>query len=120
MLYHPCGGAGCFSHPTQQHRGLPVRPLCALIGTLRSAEEGSACASGEGLSWKDKFVEGYAQDPWFQYKQNVEGVFDFGGFLLREGNAFVPDAYDLRSFIIKELHDSPYAGHQGVKKPWPW
>jgi hypothetical protein len=59
---------------------------------------------------------GYAQDPWFQDKANVEGLFDFEGFLLKEGKAVVPDAFGLRAHILKELHDSPYAGHQGVKK----
>jgi RNase H-like domain found in reverse transcriptase len=73
---------GGFSNATQRHRCLPVRPLRALIGTLRAAGEGSVSASGEGLSWKDKFVQGYAQDPWFQDKRSVEGLFDFGGFLL--------------------------------------
>lgn len=103
---------GC-SQPA--HRCLPTLSLCALLGTVRSAGEGSA-AAGEALSWKDKFVQGYAQDPWFQDKMNVEGLFDFDGFLLKEGKAVVPDALGLRAHILKELHDSPYAGHQGVKK----
>jgi hypothetical protein len=103
---------GC-SHPA--HRCLPTLSLCALVGTIRSAGEGSA-AAGVALSWKDKFVQGYTQDPWFQDKQNVEGLLDFDGFLLREGKAVVPDAFGLRAHILKELHDSPYAGHQGVKK----
>jgi RNase H-like domain found in reverse transcriptase len=51
-----------FWNRTQRHRCLTVRPLCALIGTLRAAGEGTASASGEGLSWKDKFVQGYAHD----------------------------------------------------------
>jgi hypothetical protein len=46
----------------------------------------------------------------------VEGLFDFEGFLLKEGKAVVADAFGLRAHIFKELHDSPYAGHQGVKK----
>jgi hypothetical protein len=103
---------GC-SHPA--HRCLPTLSLCALVGTIRSAGEGSA-AAGVALSWKDKFVQGYTHDPWFQDKQNVEGLLDFDGFLLREGKAVVPDAFGLRAHILKELHDSPYAGHQGVKK----
>jgi hypothetical protein len=87
-----------------------------LLGALRPAGGEEVSVAGLAGSWKRKFVDGYATDPWFQVETNVEGLIDYDGFLLKEGKAVVPDALGLRTHILQELHDSPYAGHQGVKK----
>jgi hypothetical protein len=52
----------------------------------------------------------------FQDKKNVEGLFDFEGFLLKEGKPVGMDGFWAAKSHPQELHDSPYAGHQGVKK----
>jgi hypothetical protein len=38
------------------------------------------------------------------------------GFVVKGSCIVVPDNSDLRKLIIKETHDSPYAGHYGITK----
>jgi transposase InsO family protein len=71
---------------------------------------------GEGMTWKDKFVRGYQEDLWFKEPSNVAPLVAHDGFLLHEGKIVVPHAFGLRSHLMEEMHDSPYAGHQGVNK----
>ena len=112
-LINACVLGGCWQ-PVQ--RCLPELPLCAHLCALRPAGVEGVSVTGSAGSWKRKFVDGYATDPWFQVETNVEGLIDYDGFLLKEGKAVVPDVHGLRAHILQELHDSPYAGHQGVKR----
>jgi hypothetical protein len=68
------------------------------------------------MSWKDKFVQGYSVDPWFQDADNLKGLLPHEGLFLHDGKVAVPDAFRLRTLLLQEMHDSPYAGHQGVRK----
>jgi hypothetical protein len=38
------------------------------------------------------------------------------GFVVKGSCIVVPDNYNLRKLIIRETHDSPYAGHYGITK----
>ena len=93
----------------------PCLPCRALSAVLRS---GVTSGGGEpaSLSWKDKFVQGYSVDPWFQNADNLKSLLPYEGLFLHDGKVAVPDAFGLRTLLLKEMHDSPYAGHQGVRK----
>lgn len=60
---------------------------------------------------------GYKKDKWFREEKNIADLQQDDNGLYWKGRLLViPNAFKLRSKIIKELHDSPYAGHGGVKK----
>lgn len=99
---------------------VPVQhKICAVTRAMSSTtavtpDVGESCPVS---TWKDKFVQGYLADPWFKESANVENMIPHDGFLLHEGSKIVvPNAFGLRSFLLKELHASPYAGHLGVTK----
>lgn len=74
---------------------------------------------------EQQILEGYSRDPWFQGFQaqgkrtsvqgreslRLEGNFWFHGLQL-----VVPNVGELRKKILREYHDTPYAGHMGVTK----
>jgi hypothetical protein len=76
---------------------------------------------------KDKFVEAAKSD--LQYMELVTKLqqgkmqqkiedYELGvdGILLYKNIFYVPNSYELRSEILKEIHNVPYAGHHDIKK----
>lgn len=93
----------------------PCLPCPSLDAILRSS---SPSTGGEptSQSWKDKFVLGYTVDPWFHDPSNQKSLLPHEDLFLHDGKIAVPDAFGLRTHLLREMHDSPYAGHQGVRK----
>jgi transposase InsO family protein len=106
----PTGGAPCFPTPTL--RGV----LCAVTRARGPPSAWPASGGGEARTWKDKFVLGYQEDAWFLQPENAASLVPHSGFLLHEGKIAVPNAFGLRTHLMEEMHDSPYAGHLGVQK----
>lgn len=58
--------------------------------------------------------DGYFKNPRAMVKHSI--ICDEDGIYRCQGAVVVPDHRELRNRILKELHDSPYAGHRGVER----
>jgi RNase H-like domain found in reverse transcriptase/Reverse transcriptase (RNA-dependent DNA polymerase)/Integrase zinc binding domain/Integrase core domain len=60
---------------------------------------------------------GYAQDPWFTHSAHTAKLTKKEGRYVNSRNQIVvPNVPELKNIILKECHDAPYAGHQGVAR----
>jgi transposase InsO family protein len=103
--------------------GMTCLPSSHLMGVLNAVTRAHGpppamppSGGGEARTWKDKFVLGYQEDAWFSEPSHVAPFTAHDGFLLLNGKIVVPNAFGLRAHLLEEMHDSPYAGHQGVDK----
>ncbi len=67
--------------------------------------------------FQQKCIAGYAKDPYFSDELKLSHLNKLKGLRWSHTDKLViPDAFDLRQFVVCEMHDSPYRGHVGVKK----
>ena len=68
----------------------------------------------------EKIKQGYLTDPLYtskgESKRSLLGITTQGGLHRRSGAIAVPDAFELRRCIMRELHCSPYCGHTGIHR----
>lgn len=88
--------------------------LSSVTDTDIPAENADAAeADNEMLS---QIIEGYSKDPWFASAANTT-LLDIHHGLYYKGDALVvPDIPALKQNILRELHDSNYAGHVGSER----
>ena len=67
-------------------------------------------------SFRDKIVQGYLKDPWFADARNVSQLVEKQGLYLKHSAIVIPDHANLRSKLLHEFHNTPYAGHLGVNR----
>ena len=75
------------------------------------------------VSLKNQLVSGYAQDPWFSKQTNLQNLQQDGQQLWRLAKGkgelpliLVPNVDSVKYAILRELHDSPFAGHPGPQR----
>jgi hypothetical protein len=94
----------------------PADSSKVLVASMINADRRRAqqlCTSGPFLA---KVQEGYQQDSWFQETANIKALSLQDGIYLLGHAIVVPDFADLRSQVLHECHDAPYAGHPGRDK----
>ena len=57
-----------------------------------------------------KLQQGKMQQKAEDYELGIDGI------LLYKNKVYVPNSLELRSLILKEIHNVPYAGHPGYQK----
>ena len=57
-----------------------------------------------------QIIQGYALDPWFADTNNTADLERWHGLYCKVDALVTPDLPDLKVKILKELHDSTYAG----------
>ena len=65
-------------------------------------------------SSRDDIVQGYLKDPWFADARNVSQLVEKQGLYLKHSAVVILDHADLRSTLLHEFHNAPYAWHLGV------
>lgn len=67
-------------------------------------------------SFEQAVVAGYSADPWFSDPKHLDGLTLDSGLYWRDNKLVIPNTADLRERCIRELHDSPSAGHPGIDR----
>ena len=60
-----------------------------------------------------QIVQGYESDPCFKQDSHTAGLEVYNGFYYKGDALGIPAVPELKTFILKELHDADYAGHVG-------
>ena len=64
----------------------------------------------------ERLRRGYEEDPFFTSPTNRELFEERAGLLYFRGRVCVPDDRDLRSRLMRELHETEYSGHFGIRR----
>ena len=85
---------------------------CILITVTDSdsATAENAKAATEEQDMLSQIIQGYASDPWFADTNNTADLERWHGLYCKDDALVTPDLPDLKVKILKELHDSTYAG----------
>ena len=71
----------------------------------------------ELTKFQQKCIAGYAKDDYFSDERKLSHLNKLKGLWWSNTDKLViPDAFDLRQFVMCEIHDSPHRGHVGIKK----
>ena len=68
----------------------------------------------DSTEFQQKRIVGYAKDPCFSDELKLSHNKLQGPWLSNTDKLVIPDAFDLRHFVMYEMHDSPYRGHVGI------
>jgi hypothetical protein len=77
-------------------------PICAWSHDSWTLTE---LGSRRGQPWRDKFLQRYDLDEWFNCLDNVSNWKPYDGYFLREGEIVVPNALNLKLPLVQELLD---------------
>lgn len=64
----------------------------------------------------ERIIKGYKKDPFYQSASNLEHLEKCNGLLYLRDRICLPDDQELREIILREYHEAPYTGHQGIKR----
>ena len=64
----------------------------------------------------ERLRQGYAQDPFFVSPTNRQLFDEREGLLYYKGRVCVPDDPELRRTLLRELHETEYSGHFGIRR----
>ena len=99
----------------------PSDPLSRLL-ILNITEEGFTInnmfvSSPEiSPSIQTRILEGYRKDPFYTSPSNRAELEESRGLLYYRDRICIPDDKELRQLIMREYHEAPYTGHQGIKR----
>lgn len=65
---------------------------------------------------RNRIVAGYSRDPFYLSAANTERLEKKDGLFYLHGRICVPHDLELKQFILRECHEAPYSGHQGIKR----
>ena len=65
----------------------------------------------------NKIAEAYAADPVFADDSHTKRCMFIDNLWWDHDQIVVPKDREIKLLILQEFHDSPYAGHLGVRKP---
>ena len=60
--------------------------------------------------------EGYKEDQWFADRSNLKHLSNMDGLWYKDKCLVIPNIAKLKDMVLKEAHDSVYAGHFGLHK----
>lgn len=60
--------------------------------------------------------DGYKNDQWFASQSNLEHLSNMDGLWYKDSCLVIPDVAELKDMVLREAHDSVYAGHFGLHK----
>ena len=76
-----------------------------LVSTVRSDAE-----------FVERVKRGYAADPFFTSPSNLQSFEQRDGLLYFRGRVCVPDDAQLRRTLLREMHETEYSGHFGIRR----
>jgi hypothetical protein len=63
------------------------------------------------LQIKENLQQKNSQQKFKNYELKEDGI------LLYKGKVYVPNSTELKNILLREMHNVPYVGHSGYKKP---
>ena len=70
----------------------------------------------EHFALREHIIQGYIKDPWFADASNVSQLVNRQGLYWKHSAVAIPDHANLRQQLMRELHNTPCAGHLGVSR----
>ena len=93
-----------------------VRVLVAMTTAAATARSRHTRALPKDTALLQRIKDGYQHDAWFTDKNNTSTLVQIDGVYMMQNSVVVPDYDNLRTDLIAECHDTPYAGHVGRDK----
>ena len=65
---------------------------------------------------RERIVAAYSRDPFFATAANTDRLECNSGLFYLHGRICIPADPKIKRFIMRECHEAPYSGHQGIKR----